>query len=52
MTLFHSFWTLTLLILFVSIVIWAWSSKRKDEFDEAASSPLNDDKLESETERG
>ena len=41
-----------MLILFVSIIFWAWSSKRKDVFDEAANSPLNDDKLESENESG
>jgi len=52
MTLFHSFWTLALLILFVSIIFWAWSSKRKDAFDVAARSAMDDDKLESETERG
>ena len=29
-------WTLVAFIVFVGIVIWAWSSKRDKEFDEAA----------------
>jgi cytochrome c oxidase cbb3-type subunit 4 len=40
---FHSFWTVALLILFVGIVIWAYSSRRKRGFDEAARLPLEDD---------
>ncbi len=29
-------WTLVAFIVFVGILIWAWSSKRDQEFDEAA----------------
>ncbi len=29
-------WTLVAFIVFVGILIWAWSSKRDKEFDEAA----------------
>ena len=36
-------WTLVVLVLFVGIVIWAWSSKRKQDFDEAANIPFNED---------
>ena len=36
-------WTLVVLVLFVGIVIWAWSGKRKQAFDEAANIPFNED---------
>ena len=36
-------WTLVVLVLFVGIVIWAWSGKRKQDFDEAANIPFNED---------
>lgn len=35
--------TLVLLILFIGIVLWAYSSKRKEQFDEAARLPLEDE---------
>ncbi len=43
MTLIHSIWTALLLAVFVGIVVWAWSSKRKDAFERAAHLPLEDD---------
>jgi cytochrome c oxidase cbb3-type subunit 4 len=36
-------WTLVVVVLFVGIVIWAWSGKRKQAFDEAANIPFNED---------
>jgi len=39
----QSLWTLLLLVVFVGIVIWAWSSKRKKSFDEVSHLPLEDD---------
>ena len=39
----HGIWTAVLLIVFIGIVAWAWSSKRKRDFDEAARLPLEDD---------
>jgi cytochrome c oxidase cbb3-type subunit 4 len=42
-TLFHSIWTVLLLVLFIGIWAWAWSSKRKSSFDAAARLPLEDD---------
>ena len=39
----HSYWTILVLIIFVGIVIWAWSGKRKQAFDEAARIPLDED---------
>jgi len=50
--LFHSIWTIALLVVFLGIVIWAWSGKRKSSFDEAAHLPLNDDKRDTFTDRG
>ena len=41
--LFHSIWTVLLLVLFIGIWAWAWSKKRKGAFDAAARQPLEDD---------
>lgn len=41
-TLFSA-WTVVVAVVFVAIVAWAWSSKRKPEFDEAARLPLEAD---------
>ena len=38
-----SIWTIIVMIVFIGIVIWAWSSKRKREFDEAANIPFKED---------
>jgi len=35
--------TVVMLVVFVGIVMWAYSSRRKQEFDEAARSVLDDD---------
>ncbi len=43
---FHGLWTAALLMIFIGIVVWAWSGKRKRAFDEAARIPLEDDALE------
>jgi cytochrome c oxidase cbb3-type subunit IV len=43
LTVFHGLWTGTLLVIFIGIVVWAWSGKRKREFDEAANLPFDDD---------
>ena len=42
-SLIQSVWTLVVLVLFVGIVIWAWSGKRKHDFDEAANIPFTED---------
>lgn len=36
-------WTVLVLVIFVGIVVWAWSDRRKKEFDRAAHMPLEDD---------
>lgn len=43
LSLAHSIWTVMMFILFIGIVIWAWSGKRKQAFDDAANLPLRDD---------
>ena len=35
--------TLIALVAFVSVVLWAYSGRRKSDFDEAASLPFADD---------
>ena len=35
--------TLVLMLAFIGVVIWTWSSKRKKDFEEAARLPLDDD---------
>jgi cytochrome c oxidase cbb3-type subunit 4 len=39
----HAWWTVLLLVVFVGIVIWAYSGARKKDFNEAARLPLDDD---------
>ncbi len=36
-------WTVVVTIIFVAIVFWAWSGRRKESFDEAANIPLEDE---------
>ena len=42
-TLFQSIWTIVVMITFLGIVFWAFSSKRKSRFDEAARLPFDDE---------
>ena len=46
-TLIQSIWTIVVMVVFVGIVIWAWSSKRKERFDEAANIPFAEDDMTS-----
>lgn len=43
MNLVHSIWTVLVLVIFVGIVVWAWSGTNKQSFDEAANIPFQDD---------
>jgi cytochrome c oxidase cbb3-type subunit 4 len=38
----HAWWTAALFVAFIGIIIWAFSSRRKEEFEEAARLPLDD----------
>ena len=40
---FHIIYTIVLLIVFVGIVVWAWSAKRKRSFRDAANLPFADE---------
>ena len=44
MGLFHAWFTVVLLLIFIGIVLWAYSSRRKKDFDEAAQLPFNGEK--------
>ena len=39
----HVVWTLLLMLAFIGIVWWAWSSRRRKDFEEAANLPLEED---------
>ncbi|UCH52874.1 MAG: cbb3-type cytochrome c oxidase subunit 3 [Pseudomonadota bacterium] len=40
--LIHFLWTVALMAVFIGIVVWAWSGKRKKTFDAAARAPMED----------
>ncbi|MCC7414359.1 MAG: cbb3-type cytochrome c oxidase subunit 3 [Gammaproteobacteria bacterium] len=41
--LIQGIWTIVVLVVFAAIVLWAWSGRRKREFDAAARIPFDDD---------
>ena len=43
MTMIFSIWTVVVLILFIGIVIWAWSDHNKKNFDAAARLPFDEE---------
>ena len=50
--LFRGLVTAALLLLFIALIGWTWSRKRKDTFEKAARMPLDeDDRPASETLR-
>jgi cytochrome c oxidase cbb3-type subunit 4 len=42
-SLILSIWTIVVMVLFIGIVLWAWSGKRKQRFDDAANIPFAED---------
>ncbi|HSG58346.1 MAG TPA: cbb3-type cytochrome c oxidase subunit 3 [Woeseiaceae bacterium] len=48
---FRGIITAILLISFIGLWVWAWSSRRKAEFDKAATLPLEEDHDMSNSER-
>lgn len=38
----RSWYTVIMFVVFIGIVVWAWSSKRHKAFSEAANLPLNE----------
>lgn len=43
LAIFHSVWTIVVLVIFLGIVAWAYSSKRNTEFDKASRMPMDDE---------
>lgn len=43
MDMAHAIWTVLLLVIFIGIVIWAWSGRQKQRFERAARAPLEED---------
>ncbi len=48
MTILQTIWTILVAVIFIGIVIWAWSGKRKEDFDEASRLPFDEEPLEDE----
>ena len=42
-TFFQSIWTIVVMVTFLGIVVWAYSGRRKADFDEAARLPFEDE---------
>lgn len=42
-SLMHSIWTVIVFVVFIGIVLWAYSGRRKKDFDEAARLVLDED---------
>ena len=38
----RALYTVAMFLVFVGIVLWAWSSRRRDDFSEAANLPFNE----------
>ena len=36
-------WTIIVMVIFISIFLWAWSKRNKKSFDSASRIPMNDD---------
>jgi len=43
LTIVRSVVTVALFVLFVALCVWAWSDRRREEFDAAARLPLDED---------
>ena len=42
-TQFQIVWTIVVMIIFIGIVLWGWSGRRKESFNEAANIPLEEE---------
>ncbi|MBV7296771.1 cbb3-type cytochrome oxidase subunit 3 [Enterovibrio paralichthyis] len=49
---FHSIWTLAIFVCFIVIVLWAYSGRRKKEFDEAANLVFADEENAAQKKTG
>lgn len=46
--IFHIAWTVLLVLIFIGIILWAWSGKNKSRFKNAENLPFADEKSFSE----
>jgi cytochrome c oxidase cbb3-type subunit 4 len=47
----QSVWTVIAFVFFVGVVFWAWSGARKQDFEQAARMPLEDDNETTNTQK-
>ena len=47
----HSIWTVVMFVVFVGIIFWAWSGKRKEAFRDAANLALEDEEYVSPSQK-
>lgn len=47
-----SIWTAVLFVIFIGIAVWAWSSRQKKAFDEAANIPFKEENRPGDNDRG
>ncbi len=47
----QSVWTVIVFVVFIGIVVWAYSSRRKADFDKAGRMAMDDDKPLSQSDR-
>ena len=47
----ESAWTVIAFVFFVGVVFWAWSGRRKKDFDDAARMALDDEKTLTDEQR-
>ena len=50
-SILQSVWTVIAFVIFVVVVFWAWSGRRKKDFDKAARMALDDDKAVSKEQQ-
>jgi cytochrome c oxidase cbb3-type subunit 4 len=48
-SIFQSIWTIVVMVIFLGIIVWAWSSKNQKSFDKAANIPFEQDDLDIST---
>ncbi len=51
MLTFHIIWTVALFLIFIGIIFWAFSGRRKTSFDDASRIPLEDEEISTHKDR-
>jgi len=44
--LFQIIWTVVAFVFFIGVIVWAWSKRRKTDFEDAANLALDDDAID------